>query len=212
MQLTQLILCSLDWISSQSTVLMQLTQVTSSPVNGNLTWVSCFRAGQKLPNQHGTTWAVTSTVQWADCFWEWRLELSAEIWPIWILVWIPTRKAHPMLKLYITSHVYPVPKTKQKKFALNISCFFFLVSGRHERLYRVSTFGVLSRLGSRSKSRLARFQSLTLTLKCNNLVQHWYKFSSPSYNLNIQINSLYTAVVHTQWWLYIVPIKARVGW
>ena len=34
-----------------------------------------------------------------------------------------------------------------------------------ERLHRVSTLGVLSRLGSRSKSRSARFQSLTLTLR-----------------------------------------------
>ena len=37
--------------------------------------IHCPRSSQKLqfselPNQHGTTWAITSTAQWADCFWE----------------------------------------------------------------------------------------------------------------------------------------------
>ena len=43
--------------------------------------------------------------------------------------------------------------------------FGFLVSGRHERLYRVSILGVIPQLGSRSKSRSAKFLSLTLTLR-----------------------------------------------
>ncbi len=59
----------------QSTVLMELTQVASGPVNVKYTWDRCLKTSQKLhfsqlPNQHGTTWAVTSTAQWADCFWE----------------------------------------------------------------------------------------------------------------------------------------------
>ena len=38
-------------------------------------WAEFPRTSQKLcfsrlPNQHGTTWAVTMTVRWADCFWE----------------------------------------------------------------------------------------------------------------------------------------------
>ncbi len=69
---------SVDWTWPQCTVLMELTQVASSPVNGKYTWGRCLKTGQKLhfsqlPNQHGTTWAVTSTAQWADCFWECRV-------------------------------------------------------------------------------------------------------------------------------------------
>ncbi len=41
--------------------------------------------------------------------------------------------------------------------------FVFLVSGRHERLYRVSILGVIPQLGSRSKSWSTKFLSLTLT-------------------------------------------------
>ncbi len=56
---------------------MELTRVASSPVNGKYTGGGCLNTGQKLrfsqlPNQHGTTWAVTSTAKWADCFWECR--------------------------------------------------------------------------------------------------------------------------------------------
>ena len=44
---------------------MELTQVASSPVNGKDTWGGYLNTSQKLrfnqlPNQHGTTWAVTS--------------------------------------------------------------------------------------------------------------------------------------------------------
>ncbi len=44
-------------------------------MNWNASWALCPRTSQKLrlsqlPNQHGTTWAGTSTAQWADCFWE----------------------------------------------------------------------------------------------------------------------------------------------
>ncbi len=54
---------------------MELTQVESSPVNGNYNRGGCLNTCQKLhfsqlPNQHGTTWTVTSTAQWGDCFWE----------------------------------------------------------------------------------------------------------------------------------------------
>ncbi len=67
-QLTQVISHSLDWTLPESTVLMDPTQVASSPVNGKYTPGGCFKTGQKLrfsqlPNQHGTTWAVTSTAQ-----------------------------------------------------------------------------------------------------------------------------------------------------
>ena len=49
-------------------------------MNRNASWVHCRRTTQKLqfsqlPNQHGTTWAVTSTAQWADCFWECMIEI-----------------------------------------------------------------------------------------------------------------------------------------
>ncbi len=33
-------------------------------------WTSQKLHFSQLLNQHGTSWAVTSTVQWADCFWE----------------------------------------------------------------------------------------------------------------------------------------------
>ncbi len=39
-----------------------------------------------------------------------------------------------------------------------------IFSGRHESLYRVSILGVIPHLGSRSKTRSAKFLSLTLTL------------------------------------------------
>ncbi len=62
-------------MSPEFTVFKKLTQVISCPVNGEYTRVSGLRTSQKLHlsqllNQHGTTWAVTSTAQWADCFWE----------------------------------------------------------------------------------------------------------------------------------------------
>ena len=78
MHLTQVIFCSLGWISPESTVLMQLTQVIFHSLYWSAIWVYCS-TGQKLqlsqlPNQHGTTWAVTSTAQWANCFWEYWSE------------------------------------------------------------------------------------------------------------------------------------------
>ncbi len=75
MQPIKVIFHSLGWISPESTVLMQLTQVLFSSLNWDASWVQSPRTSQKLwfsqlPNQHGTTWAVTSTAQWADCSWE----------------------------------------------------------------------------------------------------------------------------------------------
>ncbi len=69
---------SVHWTGCHPSPLFQyswLVWVIYSPVNGKITWVSCLRTGQKLHfsqllNQHGTTSAVTSTAQWADCFWE----------------------------------------------------------------------------------------------------------------------------------------------
>ena len=59
MKLTQVIFCSLSWFHWPGTShKLQFSQ---------------------LPNQHGTTWAVTSTAQWADCFWECRGPLQKSL-------------------------------------------------------------------------------------------------------------------------------------
>ena len=67
-QLTQGVSHSLDWTSPEPIVLMELTQVATSPANGKYTRDGCLKTGQKLrfsqlPNQHGTISAVTSTAQ-----------------------------------------------------------------------------------------------------------------------------------------------------
>ncbi len=49
-----------------------------------------------------------------------RLESSSEIWSIWILIWIPTGKSHPILELCITFHVYLIPKKKKKDILGNV--------------------------------------------------------------------------------------------
>ena len=41
---------------------------------------------------------------------------SSETWLIWILIWIPTGKSHPILKLCITSHVYLIQKKNKINF------------------------------------------------------------------------------------------------
>ncbi len=75
MQLTQVIFRSLSWISLESAALRQWIPVIYNRINWNASWFHWPRTSHKLqfsqlPNQHGTTWAVTSTAQWADCFWE----------------------------------------------------------------------------------------------------------------------------------------------
>ncbi len=64
--------------TSESGALRQWT------INWNASWFHWPRTSHKLqfrqlPNQHGTTWAVTSTAQWADCFWECRCILHLAI-------------------------------------------------------------------------------------------------------------------------------------
>ncbi len=59
----------------ESGSLRQWTPVISNWINWNASWFHWPRTSHKLqfrqlPNQHGTTWAVTSTAQWTDCFWE----------------------------------------------------------------------------------------------------------------------------------------------
>ncbi len=59
----------------ESGAFRQWTPVISSWIKWNTSWFHWPRTSHKLqfsqlPNQHGTTWAVTSTAQWADCFWE----------------------------------------------------------------------------------------------------------------------------------------------
>ncbi len=59
--------CKMIWFGVHLLqTLMEPTQEASSSVNGKCTQDSCLETGQKLhfsnlPNQHGTTWAVTST-------------------------------------------------------------------------------------------------------------------------------------------------------
>ena len=66
-------------------------------------------------------------------------------------------------------------------------------------IYRVSILGVIPQLGSRSKSRLAKFLSLTLTLKC---LTQW-SFHNPVLTLHalvtINITSLAT--------IYVLPTE-----
>ena len=77
---TKMFKCS--WPSSFSIYsdgLRQWTPVISSWINWNASWFHRPRTSHKLqfrqlPNQHGASWAVTSTAQWADCFWECRLD------------------------------------------------------------------------------------------------------------------------------------------
>ncbi len=57
--------------------------------------------------------------------------------------------------------------------------FGFLVSGRHGSLYRVSILGVIPQLGSRSKSRSAKFLSLTLTLSFVGMANQEFHFYGP---------------------------------
>ncbi len=80
MQITNVIFHSLGWQWPEFTVLMQLTQVSCHSLNWNPIWIHCSRTSQKLrvsqlPNQHGTTWAVTSTGQLGNCFWQCRYKL-----------------------------------------------------------------------------------------------------------------------------------------
>ncbi len=82
MQLTPVIFSSLGRVSLESTVLMLLTHVIFCSLDRSASWVYYLRPSQKsqliqLPNQHGTIWAVTSTAQWAGCFWDCR----------WLLCW-----------------------------------------------------------------------------------------------------------------------------
>ncbi len=74
----QVIFRSLRWISPESAALSQWNSVISSWINWNTSWFHWPKTSHKLqlsqlPNQHRTTWAVTSTAQWADCFWECRV-------------------------------------------------------------------------------------------------------------------------------------------
>ncbi len=73
MKLTQVIFRSLSWLSPESADFKrQWTPVISNWINSWFHWPRTNYKLQfsQLPNQHGTTWAVTSTAQWADCFWE----------------------------------------------------------------------------------------------------------------------------------------------
>ncbi len=52
----------------------------------------CHKTGQKLhfsqlPNQHGTTWAVTSTAQWANYFWECENWKETNVTIIYFKMW-----------------------------------------------------------------------------------------------------------------------------
>ncbi len=75
-------------MSPESAALRQWTPVISSWMDWNANWLHCPRTTQKfhfsqLPNRHGTTWAVMSTAQLADYFWEcngWKSGLSIVIW------------------------------------------------------------------------------------------------------------------------------------
>ena len=89
MKLTQVIFCSLSWIyCPESGALRQWTPVISNWIDWNASWFHWSRTSHKLqfsqlPNQHGTTWAVTSTAQWADCFWEresWRRPVMTQLY------------------------------------------------------------------------------------------------------------------------------------
>ncbi len=92
MQLIQVIFRYLSWVQTQSTALRYWTSVISSLINWNTctSWFHWPRTSHQmqfsqLPNQHGTTWAVTSTAQWADCFWE-RVIFLTFPWPFYNLV------------------------------------------------------------------------------------------------------------------------------
>ncbi len=75
MKLTHMIFRSLSSILPESAALRQWTPVIYNWINWNTSWFHWPRTSHKLQfnqlaYQHGTTWAVTSRAQWADCFWE----------------------------------------------------------------------------------------------------------------------------------------------
>ncbi len=116
MQLTRVIFCSLSWISPESAALWQWTSEISSWSNWKASWFHWPRTSRKLqfsqlPNQHGTTWAVTSTTQWADCFWECIMvaiyhDLSCTAYGKMVTI----IKIYPDTSQYITTAIQSPPK------------------------------------------------------------------------------------------------------
>ncbi len=85
-----------------------------------------------------------------------RLESSSEIWPIWILIWIPTGESHPLLKLGI-SQIMPGKVAQvvwnlkellwQKTVWLtSMSSCFFLLWGHRSYMYTFSKLLFLSHI------------------------------------------------------------------
>ncbi len=75
----------------ESGALRQWTPVISNWITWSASWFHWPRTSHKLqfsqlPNQHGTTWAVRSTAQWADCFWECNAS-----WTLFDIQWLQAK-------------------------------------------------------------------------------------------------------------------------